>query len=265
MSEPRIIETAQDDGIACPNYVRAFLHQQVKAVDADTRTITHLITTDSVDRAGDIVEPNGVVLDNYRKNPVVMVDHDYRTEKIVGRARMIEVDDNSIAATTEFRDTPLAVDSFNLASEGLGGWSIGFRPTERHYIRDGAQAGCPRCKTEMERATKGKKPSEKVNEGYGLHFTKWEMLEYSIVAIPANQDIVNDAVKRGLVAPDRADVFFRSRESKPPEGASQGSNAETRELHPALTDALTRARRKVSFSIQARAITEALRNLRHGQ
>jgi len=42
-------ETQAED--LCPNYVRSFVHQEVKGVDASRREVTHQITTDSVDRA----------------------------------------------------------------------------------------------------------------------------------------------------------------------------------------------------------------------
>jgi len=168
-----------------PNYMRAAVEQTVKAKNPMTREVLHLITTARPDRAGDVVEPGGAQVDSYLLNPVVMADHHYSFEKIVGRAVSLEIKEDGIYARTQFRDTPLGEAAFKLAAEGLGGWSIGFRPIEYDNIK----------------ATEG------TSRGY--RFKKWELLEYSIVAIPMNPDIVSSAIQRGLVGADMADVFFK--------------------------------------------------------
>ena len=45
-------------------------------VDED-RTLMHKISTDTLDRAKDVVHPDGVILDNYKENPVVAAFHKY--------------------------------------------------------------------------------------------------------------------------------------------------------------------------------------------
>ena len=106
--------------------VKAPAEFSLKAVNDETKEILHLITTGSRDRAGDIVSPTGARLKNYRKNPVVLVNHDYRVESIIGRSVHIEAGDDGLYSRTRFLDTPLARDAFALAKEKLGGWSIGF-------------------------------------------------------------------------------------------------------------------------------------------
>lgn len=167
-----------------PNVLRMCVTPKVAAKNDTEREIVHLITNASMDRAGDIVDPAGAELANYKRNPVVMADHEYRIGAVVGRAVDIFVSTDGLRARTRFRDTPLALDAYKLASEGLGGWSIGFRPIEYDSITD----------------EKGRHK--------GFRFSKWELLEYSIVAIPMNQEIVQGAVRRGLVQEGHVRTFF---------------------------------------------------------
>ena len=88
------------------------------------------ISTDSVDRHGDIVEPSGADLDAFRRNPVVMWAHDYRNLPI-GRAEQVRVEGNALRASVLWAPTDFAGEVAELYRRGyLRGWSIGFRPIE---------------------------------------------------------------------------------------------------------------------------------------
>ncbi|GAJ12406.1 unnamed protein product [marine sediment metagenome] len=49
----------------------------IKAVEGE-RALNWTITTTKKDRAGDIIEAKGVKLANFKKNPVVLLAHDYK-------------------------------------------------------------------------------------------------------------------------------------------------------------------------------------------
>jgi len=132
-------------------------------IDEARREIEHVISSPVVDRRNDVVVPDGMDASAYRKNPVVLADHDYRIEMIVGRNQSLVVHPDAIVATTRLLDTPLASKVLRAAKEGVGGWSIGFRPIAEPKTTD---------------------------EG-GLRYEKWELLEYSFVCVPQNQDAVN--------------------------------------------------------------------------
>lgn len=222
-----------------PNYIRAFCEQTLKGVDTEKRQVTHLITNPAVDRAGDIVEPKGGDLANFMRNPVVPVDHNYSVAMIAGRSVNLTKREDGIEATTEFRRTPLGDEAMQLTAEGLGGWSIGFRSIDRHTIKQGKKQGCKRCEERWKELMKGKGEDDYVYTP-GIHFETWEMLEYSIVAIPMNQEIVQSAVSRGLVAPGNVSLFFQVKsEPKPVDPADPGPKAEAAEdldLHPVLRE-----------------------------
>ncbi len=186
-----------------PSYLRSLCQTTIKVVNKEAREVAHIITTVNPDRVGDVVEASGADLANYLRHPVVMADHSYSIERIIGRATALTVDEKGIFARTKYRDTPLAKDAFNLAAEGLGAWSIGFRPI----------------------AFKAMKDDKGMTKGF--RFTKWEMLEYSQVAIPMNPEAIQNAISRGLVAQENIKTFFRIDESaKPAEPAPVKANAE---------------------------------------
>lgn len=243
-----------------PNYVRAFVGQTVKSVDLEARRVTHLITTPAVDRAGDVVDSEGVEVDNFLRNPVVPINHDYDVRSIVGRAVSMRVERKGITATTQFRETDLGTEAMRLASEGLGGWSIGFTPISRHSIKEGAQEGCKVCKQRFAAAAEGKDAGDHVPGMYASHFLKSDLLEYSLVSIPMNQEIINNAVARGLVTAEHARVFFRSLPVTSSDEAALAPNAEAGD-ETLTTPGLRRMLRRFDMDEARRRISETLERL----
>lgn len=222
-----------------PSYRRALCATTVKAVNKDTREVAHLITTTNPDRVGDVVEASGADLANYLRHPVVMADHSYSIDRIIGRAINLTVDEKGIFARTKYRDTPLARDAFNLAAEGLGAWSIDFRPISFKAMKD--------------------------EKGFtkGFHFTKWEMLEYSQVAIPMNADAVQQAITRGLVAVENVKTFFRVEDSgQPAIERPSGDQAQPKTSAASLNQAITsKIRRALSRAETVFAVHEGMKEL----
>ena len=169
------------------NYIRTFCTPEIKFINEKASEITHIITTASLDRQGDVVEPGGADVANFMRNPVVLADHDYSIHSIIGRASKLEIGGDSITATTTFAKTDLGQQALTLVKSGMArGWSIGFRPIEHESIKDDKGAL------------------------KGFRYKKWELLEYSLVAIPANPDAVMNAVKRGIISENNMNIFFRT-------------------------------------------------------
>jgi len=219
------------------NYQRAVVNPEIKATNEEAREIAHLISTASIDRGGDIVEPAGADLSNYLKNPVVMRNHSYQTQDIIGKAVSITVEKDGIWARTKFRETEVGREAFALANEGLGGWSIGFRPTKHESIRDDD------------------------DRFVGTLFKEWELLEYSQVPIPMNADAVQSAVRRGLVSEKNVNLFFKVQpaQEKPesPDPAPPKANVDPASIPTDLiVEAISRARRTLARDEAARNIRE---------
>lgn len=121
------------------------------------------ITTSAPDRSNDRVMPRGGNLTNYLKNPVVMYGHDYHAIP-VGRATTLRTTDEGIRASWVWLENdPFADRVKNAWNQGvLNAASIGFQPSETEYDA----------------------------ERQGYDYTSWELLEFSIVPIPANAQAV---------------------------------------------------------------------------
>jgi HK97 family phage major capsid protein len=129
-----------------------------------------IVSTNDVDRHGEVVDIEGIDLSNYEKNPVVMWAHDYNLPPI---GKTLEVKKEKMGKkmvlktvmefATEISD--LAKEVYSLYKGGfLNAFSIGFMPKETD----------------------------------GDTYTKSELLEYSAVAIPANPNALLLAKAKGL-------------------------------------------------------------------
>lgn len=148
-----------------------------KAVDVDAGIYEVMISTEATDRQGDIVRATGAKLENYLKNPVVLWAHDY-DQPPVARALSIEVIPGSgVKSVFQFPEwgiNPQADVVHRLWAAGfLNATSIGFIPLESKNV-DGSSGD------------DWYKPKD---------FVSWELLEFSIVPVPANQEALRLAAK----------------------------------------------------------------------
>lgn len=158
--------------------------------------IRHWITTNAVDRDGEIVTPKGGDLKSYRKNPMVLWGHDYSSEaNIIGKNLSVEVDENGLKALTQFAlRNEKAARIYDLFKDGfLRSWSIGFIPVKGHAPKPENKPpdlGPNVIVIDMNR------PDPKVARW--IH-DKWMLLEYSAVAIPSNPEALTEEVAKGNI------------------------------------------------------------------
>ena len=127
--------------------------------DAASRRLIIRASVGSEDRAGDVINPKGWLLDGFRSNPVFLWAHDRSTPPI-GRAARTWVDRNSLLAVIEFAPTEFANQIADLYEKGfMRGVSVGFIPIE----------------TEVRESSYGRR---------ALHFVQQELLEISAVPVP---------------------------------------------------------------------------------
>lgn len=126
--------------------------------------LTIVASDETLDRYNEVVPLDAWDLKNYKKNPVLLVNHDYRVENIVGRAKNIKITDEGLTFTPEFHNiTELARNvSEMVKQEQLLSVSVGFLP--HAPVKD------------------GDRPSN-------------ELLEISFVPVPANPNAMALAVK----------------------------------------------------------------------
>ena len=141
------------------------------SLDADKRELTAVVSTDDVDRDGEIVEPSAFEdkIDTFLANPVFLWMHEARNPPI-GRALDVRIGKHDIEADLKFRpegESELADDIFTLFADGtLRMFSIGFRVFEMVF-------------SENEETGDSKPP----------RITSGELLEISAVSIPANPNV----------------------------------------------------------------------------
>ncbi len=124
------------------------------------RQIRVIVSTPTPDRVKDVLEPGGVDVSAYRANPIVLADHD-RTSPI-GTAE-IEIKSDRVEAVVTFAPagaSSKADEYCALAKAGvLNTVSPGFIEKEAAPIKGG-----------------------------GVHITRWELLELSLVTVPCNAE-----------------------------------------------------------------------------
>jgi hypothetical protein len=178
---------------------RLVCQSRVLALDESTRRVKHVISTATLDRGNRIVDVTGWKLAKFKKNPVVLADHDYTIDKIIGRASNVKVEDGALTTVTEFASEGIGAVAFRLVQAGLANaWSVGWTGIRSHRI--GTLNDCDACNA----AQKGG-----VIE-YGTHYTQQELLEYSLVAVPANPDAVMKLQVAGLIGRSDVDEWMSS-------------------------------------------------------
>ena len=172
------------------------------------RTVRFTISKEVTDRDGDILRANGVDFGNYMKNPVFLGFHNSRDFPL-GKVVKFWVEGDSVKADVYFPKLEELSSDMNNVSEKAR--LIDF---------------CFHCyKTGMLNAVSvGFIPLEWVETENGFDILKWELLEFSAVAVPANQDAIAEAVK------SFGDDFAKGLISKPMEKAGKRVSAETREI-----------------------------------
>ena len=169
------------------------------ATDIGERTDISLVTTDTVDRDGEVVLPQGGDWSQWKKNPVVTFAHQYDQLPVgrglwVKRARDGGV--NGWLAKTEYRERPevwegpwFADAVWHFVKSGdLPGKSIGFLPTEASPPEEKEVKGRPEL------------------AGVSLIIRKWVALEYAVAPVQSNPDAfvvsVGKAIAAGITVPD---------------------------------------------------------------
>lgn len=135
---------------------------------ADPSSMDFILSDGTVDRMGDIIEPDGWQLSNFRKNPVALYGHD-ASALPVGRWKNVRVEGKRLIGTLQLAaaGTSRFIDALrSLIEQGIiKAVSVGFQPIEYE-------------------------PIDEKNPWDGLRFTKQELMECSLVTVPANPNAV---------------------------------------------------------------------------
>lgn len=177
-------------------YCKAMLEASTKDASGDS-IYTFRVTSEVIDRQGEIVTADGWNMENYLLNPVVLDSHQYNgIEHIVGRCLSLNRTDRGWEADIKFNQTERGRLAEMLVAGGdLRAVSVGFRSIKVDFpdFPSPRQArGIVDMSTPPERAVK--------------HVEK-ELLEISVVPIPANAEALR--TRSATVRQDATDVVTK--------------------------------------------------------
>ena len=151
----------------------------VSTEDIGERSVLFTISKEVVDRDGDILRASGVDFSNYMKNPVFLSFHNSR-EFPLGKVTKFWVEGNEVKAIVYFPTLEELSTDPNNASEKAKLVDFTY-----HCYKTGM----------LNAVSVGFIPIEWIETENGYDILKWELLEFSAVAVPANQDAIAQAVK----------------------------------------------------------------------
>ena len=151
----------------------------VSTEDIGERSVLFTISKEVVDRDGDILRASGVDFSNYMKNPVFLSFHNSR-EFPLGKVTKFWVEGNEVKAIVYFPTLEELSTDPNNASEKAKLVDFTY-----HCYKTGM----------LNAVSVGFIPVEWIETENGYDILKWELLEFSAVAVPANQDAIAQAVK----------------------------------------------------------------------
>jgi HK97 family phage prohead protease len=149
--------------------------QVLRSGDEGSRTVRFVLSDSSVDRVGDTIDAAGWRLGPYKQNPVVLWAHDSSSppigkmvnifvsgDRLIGDVRFAEPE------VYEFSDQVLRLIRAGYIKAG----SVGFTPLSFSFAQDADRA-------------------------FGIDFHEQELLEFSVVPVPANAHALIEARAKG--------------------------------------------------------------------
>ncbi len=150
-------------------------------------------STAASDRMDDVIDQASWKLDNYRANPVVLTDHDYRAGNVVGRGEVSIVEGVGLVLDVvkwSSKDYAQAV-KLDVEEGIINAVSVGLRPGRR-VARRSLPSTDPLY----------------LADGWGEVYYDCDLLEISIVAVPANPEAVAVRAAQRASADDIADAVL---------------------------------------------------------
>jgi HK97 family phage prohead protease len=153
---------------------------KIGEVNEEERIIPFILSTDTVDRHGDMLNQDGWELDTYKANPVVLWAHNSRALPL-GKNLNVRVEDGQLKADTRFLAADETGDAhfdfvesvYRMIQHGyLNAKSVGFRPLTWAWNEE--------------------------RGAWAIDFETMELLEDSVVPVPANPEALIDAKSKGI-------------------------------------------------------------------
>jgi HK97 family phage major capsid protein/HK97 family phage prohead protease len=155
----------------------------VRAVQSPDDPLRFIVSTEDEDRYGDIIVADGWKLSNFRRNPIALFNHSSMLP--IGTWGAVKIENGSLVAELELAapGTSAVVDDVRrlLEQRILRAASVGFRPLKLEAIENSKRGG--------------------------LRFLESELLEISVVSVPANPHALAVARSLGLSSESLSRIF----------------------------------------------------------
>jgi len=144
-----------------------YIMKRTEPTSSTKEKVSFVASSATPDRYGDIIDQKGWILENYKNNPVVLLNHD-SNQLPIGKGN-VYIRNDKLTIDVEFdSEDPRAKEVERKVKAGfMNAVSVGFRPLE--------------SKSRSELPTDNKYYGQR-----GMYYSKAELLEVSIVTIPAN-------------------------------------------------------------------------------
>jgi HK97 family phage prohead protease len=153
-----------------------------KTVSKETKGTDFILSDPTVDRYGDIILSDGWELKNFKQNPIALFAH--RSDFPIGKWQNLRVSDNALRGTLELapKGTSDRIDEIHrlVDADILRAVSVGFTPIQS-------------------------KP--RPGDEFGTIYIRQELVECSIVTVPANPSALNVAKRLNISAETQELVF----------------------------------------------------------
>lgn len=157
--------------------IKQLISKRLENDNQAEKVYSFIASTDRADRYGDIINQSGWELDSYERNPILLLNHEHNSLPI-GRGK-VRIAPEGLIIDVEFdmEDSRAAEIAGKVERGFLNAVSVGFTPLKA-----------------ISRASLAKDHAAYSDQG-GSYFEKAELLEVSIVTIPANSDATAIAAK----------------------------------------------------------------------
>jgi hypothetical protein len=159
-------------------HVSKFVRPEVKILDKAAGVISAVVSTESMDRDGDIIRQGYWDLEHFKSHPILLSSHNYRgLTNQIGHWNNMAVQDNKLVGEAQYylkAGNQEADWGFVLASKGMAAFSVGFVP-------------------DMSKAKQ-----IEANGNLSYEFNGQELLEVSQVTVPSNADALQSFKAFGL-------------------------------------------------------------------
>ena len=168
---------------------KVFRADETKILDEANGRVSAIVSSESIDRDGDVIRAAGWDLKNFMRHPVVLANHDYSSLRSqIGVWEKMEVNGNKMRGVARFfigKGNDEADWAFELAKEKALAFSVGFIPNmdKAAPLYDDDAFGVR-----------------------GMEFKGQELLEVSAVTVPSNPDALQRIAKGIGVDPVVAEI-----------------------------------------------------------